>query len=153
VQQCDADPFKLEITYFEAHTCDDPPPSSSHAAPDPTTGSDALLVPATTVPFPAAECYVHRPSSPPLHQVPCVAMTIGSNVLTTADRLLPAAAVPGALPSSRYDPVPDVTDCTPSLEQEQAHDLLYIPSPACSQSELLPVEVAKLDCDFAVPEL
>ncbi|CAD6220075.1 unnamed protein product [Miscanthus lutarioriparius] len=149
VQQCDADPSKLEITYFEAHTCDDRPPSSSHSVPDPTTGSDALLVPATAVPLPSAHCYGGRPSSP-LHQVP-YATTIGSsNVLTTTGRLLPVAAVPGALPSASYDPVPDVTDCTPSLEQEQAHDLLHIPSPACSQSELLPVEV---DCDFAVPEI
>ncbi|XP_066396060.1 transcription factor WRKY45-2-like [Miscanthus floridulus] len=153
VQRCDADPSKLEITYFEAHTCDDPPPSSSYFVPDPTIGSDALLVPVTTVPFLSAQCYVgRRPSSPPPHQVPCVATMIGSNVLTTTG-LLPVTAVPGALHSSRYDPVPDVTDCTPSLEQEQAHDLLHIPSPACSQSELLPVEVAKLDCDFAVPEL
>ena len=142
MQQCDADPSKLEVTYLEAHTCDDPPPSSSHAA----------------------QCYGGgRPSPPPLppYQVPYAATTLGSNVLTlTATGVL--------LPSASYDPVPDVTDCTPSLEQEQDHDLLHIPSPACSQSELLPMEAAKLsphahglplslehtlDCDFAVPEL
>ncbi|EER96328.1 WRKY transcription factor 6 [Sorghum bicolor] len=165
VQQCDADPSKLEVTYLEAHTCDDPPPSSSHAVPDPTAGSDALLVPPVpTVPFPSAQCYGGgRPSPPPLppYQVPYAATTLGSNVLTlTATGVL--------LPSASYDPVPDVTDCTPSLEQEQDHDLLHIPSPACSQSELLPMEAAKLsphahglplslehtlDCDFAVPEL
>ena len=150
---------------MEAHTCDDPPPSSSHAVPDPTAGSDALLVPPVpTVPFPSAQCYGGgRPSPPPLppYQVPYAATTLGSNVLTlTATGVL--------LPSASYDPVPDVTDCTPSLEQEQDHDLLHIPSPACSQSELLPMEAAKLsphahglplslehtlDCDFAVPEL
>lgn len=158
----------MEITYFEAHTCDDPPPSSFHSVPDPT--SDALLVPVTAVPFPSAQCYVSgRPSSPQHHQVPCLATTIGSNVLTTATGLLlPSSAVPGALPpSASYDPVPDVTEW---LEQEQAHDLLLIPSPACSLSELLPVagEVATaklsphglplssehtLDSDFAVPEI
>ncbi|XP_012699620.2 lecithin-cholesterol acyltransferase-like 1 [Setaria italica] len=35
VQQSDADPSKLEITYFDAHTCDNPPPSSSQVVPDP----------------------------------------------------------------------------------------------------------------------
>ncbi|KAG2633451.1 WRKY transcription factor WRKY71-like [Panicum virgatum] len=104
VQQSDADPSKLELTYFAAHTCDDPPP----------------------------------PSSSP-HIVPCPVRISG-----TADVLLPVAAVPAAPSSTQHDPVPDGTTFTPSMGAEQA-ELLFIPSPACSQSELLPAEIAKVE--------
>ncbi|PUZ69530.1 hypothetical protein GQ55_2G116400 [Panicum hallii var. hallii] len=167
VQRSDADPSKLEITYIAAHTCDDPPrPSSApHIAPDPVTSSATpqdnaadRLVPVAAAPSSAQRC-TGQPS-PLLHPVPD----------------LTAGSVPAALSSTQHDPVPDDTTFTPSMGEEQA-ELLFIPSPACSQSELLPAEVsiAKAEsqgppvwmehdvehdddepvtiCDFMVPEM
>ncbi|KAJ1268336.1 hypothetical protein BS78_07G127000 [Paspalum vaginatum] len=155
VQQTDADPSKLELTYLEAHTCDDdPPPLSSHLVPDTmisssTQGSTARHVPAP-VPSSAQQHHIGQPSSLPMITGPM--MMAGSNVPRTTGDLVPsppapvAAAVP-ALSSNttaKYDHVPDDhTTFTPLADQEeQAEVLLFIPSPACSQSELLPTEVA-----------
>nr|TKW31820.1 hypothetical protein SEVIR_2G131000v2 [Setaria viridis] len=113
VQQSDADPSKLEITYFDAHTCDNPPPSSSQVVPDPriissgTQRNTVQLVPVAAVP--SAQRYVARPSP---------------------------------LPHPVADMMPRTTGVL--LPEEQA-ELLFIPSPACSQSELLPTEVAKVE--------
>jgi hypothetical protein len=78
--------------------------------------------------------------------------------------------IPAALSGRQYDPVPDATTFTTSVEDEQA-ETLFIPSPVCSQSELLPAEVTKVEphgpplwmehdvarddeiVDFAMPEL
>ncbi|OEL25597.1 hypothetical protein BAE44_0013385 [Dichanthelium oligosanthes] len=150
VQQSDANPSKLEITYLDAHTCDDPPPSSSsHIVPYPriiSTGRQrnaAPLAPVAAVPS-AHQRYIGQPSSL-VHFVPEL-MIASSNVRRTTGVLLPvAAAVPAALSSTQYDPVPDDdTTFTPSMEEEQA-EVLFIPSPACSQSELLPTEDAKVE--------
>jgi hypothetical protein len=54
---------------------------------------------------------------------------------------LTAGSVPAALSSMQHDPVPDDTTFTPSMGEKQA-ELLFILSPACSQSELLPAEVS-----------
>ncbi|CAL5080063.1 unnamed protein product [Urochloa decumbens] len=145
VQQSDADPSKLEITYLNGHTCDDdspPPSSSSHIVPDPriissgTQRNTAVLVPvATTVP--SSQPCIGQPPSPPLHSVP--------DMMTTGALLPTSAVVPAALSSTQYDPVPDDTASTPSMGEEEAELLLFIPSPACSQSELLHTEVAKVE--------
>ncbi|CAN6203779.1 unnamed protein product [Urochloa humidicola] len=143
VQQSDADPSKLEITYLGAHTCNDdpPPPSSSHIVPDPriissgTQRNTARLAPVATVP--SAQGYIGRPPSPLLHLVP--------DMMTTGVLLPAPAVVPAVLCSTQYDPVPDDTASTPSMGEEEAELLLFIPSPACSQSELLHTEVAKVE--------
>ncbi|CAN6197687.1 unnamed protein product [Urochloa humidicola] len=152
VQQCDADPYKLEITYLGAHTCDadDPPPpsSSSHMVRDPriiSSGTqrnavDRFAPVAASVP--SSQRYIGQPS-PLLHLVPD---------MMTAGVLLPASAVvPAALSSTQYDPVPDddTTAATLSMAEDEAELLLFIPSPACSQSELLHTEVAKMEHDAA----
>ncbi|RCV10651.1 hypothetical protein SETIT_2G126100v2 [Setaria italica] len=122
VQQSDADPSKLEITYFDAHTCDNPPPSSSQVVPDPriissgTQRNTVQLVPVAAVP--SAQRYVARPSPLPHPVADMMPRTTGV--------LLPVIAV------------------APAALSEQA-ELLFIPSPACSQSELLPTEVARLN--------
>ncbi|RLN33885.1 hypothetical protein C2845_PM03G27890 [Panicum miliaceum] len=153
VQQSDADPSKLEIAYFAAHTCDDPPrPSSSpHIVPEPVSISGtpqknaaaARLVPVAAA-APSAQRRTGQPS-PLLHPVPDL-MAGGSDVpIRTAGVLLPVAGVPAALSSAQHDPVSaDDTTFTPSMGEEQA-ELLFIPSPACSQSELLLTEVAKVE--------
>ncbi|CAN6180027.1 unnamed protein product [Urochloa humidicola] len=138
VQQTDADPSKLEITYLGAHTCDaddPPPPSSSHIVPDPRSTADRLAPVAATVP--SAQRCIGQPS-PLLHLVP--------DMMATGVLLPASAVVPAALPSAQYDPVPDDTAAsTPSMGEEEAELLLFIPSPACSQSELLHTEVAKVE--------
>ncbi|CAL5090183.1 unnamed protein product [Urochloa decumbens] len=145
VQQSDADPSKLEITYLNGHTCDDdsPPPSSSHIVPDPriissgTQRNTAGLVPVATTVLSSQPC-IGQPPSPPLHSVP--------DMMTTGVLLPTSAVVPAALSSStQYDPVPDDTASTPSMGEEEGELLLFIPSPACSQSELLHTEVAKVE--------
>ncbi|CAL5065687.1 unnamed protein product [Urochloa decumbens] len=143
VQQSDADPSKLEITYLNEHTCDDdpPPPSSSHIVSDPriissgTQRNTAVLVPVATT-IPSSQPCIGQPPSPPLHSVP--------DMMTTGVAL-PASAVVPAASSTQYDPVPDDTASTPSIGEEEAELLLFIPSPACSQSELLHSEVAKVE--------
>ncbi|WVZ63047.1 hypothetical protein U9M48_012718 [Paspalum notatum var. saurae] len=167
VQQTDADPSKLELTYLEAHTCDDdPPPQSSHFVPDTmvssssTQWSAAQRVPTGVAAVSSAQQHhIGQPSSLPMPMPMITAglmMMAGSNVRrTTCDHLVPspsapvAAAVPAALPSNttaKCDHVPDDHMAfTPWTEEEQAEVLLFIPSPACSQSELLPTEVAKVE--------
>ncbi|KAF8775983.1 hypothetical protein HU200_004010 [Digitaria exilis] len=169
VQNSDADPSKVEVAYFETHTCgDDPSPLSlsSHNAPGAviisgTQGSTARLVPVAMVP---SDQHCIAGQLPPLmYPVPDLT-TAGSNVPRTAGDIQgDAAVVPeAAVSSTRYDPVPDDMPFTPSMEDEQA-ELFIIPSPACSQSDLLPTEVAKHGVahgdersaisDFTVPEL
>ncbi|CAN6171872.1 unnamed protein product [Urochloa humidicola] len=148
VQQSDADPSKLEITYLGAHTCNaanPSPPSSSHIVPDPrivssgtqrnTTTTRLAPVAATTS---SAQRCIGQPS-PLLHLVP--------DTMTTGVLLPASAVVPAALSSTQYDPVPDddTTASTPSMGEEEGELLLFIPSPACSQSELLHTEVAKVE--------
>nr|CAB3456501.1 unnamed protein product [Digitaria exilis]CAB3502978.1 unnamed protein product [Digitaria exilis] len=151
VQNSDADPSKVEVAYFETHTCgDDPSPLSlsSHNAPGAviisgTQGSTARLVPVAMVP---SDQHCIAGQLPPLmYPVPDLT-TAGSNVPRTAGDIQgDAAVVPeAAVSSTRYDPVPDDMPFTPSMEDEQA-ELFIIPSPACSQSDLLPTEVAKVE--------
>nr|CAB3452782.1 unnamed protein product [Digitaria exilis] len=166
VQNSDADPSKVEVAYFETHTCGDdpsPPSLSSHSAPGAviisgTQGSTARLVPVAMVP---SDQHCIAGQLPPLmYPVPDLT-TAGSNVPRTAGDIQGDAAVV---------PVRDDMPFTPSMEEEQA-ELFIIPSPACSQSDLLPTEVAmhgppvwmehgvahgderSAISDFAVPEL
>jgi len=147
VQQSGADPSKLEIAYFAAHTCDDPPrpPSSPRIAP-----ADPVPISGARVENTAARLAPVAAAAPSAHQR-CAGQPspmAGHSVvpIRTAGVLLPAAAAaPAAAPSSstQHDPVADDdTAFTPSMGEEERAELLFIPSPACSQSELLPAERA-----------
>ncbi|KAG8044608.1 hypothetical protein GUJ93_ZPchr0151g33455 [Zizania palustris] len=117
VQQSDADPSRLEITYIGAHTC--------HELPSPSCAT------------PAAN-----------------SIDDDTRRNTTSHRRLPAAvAVPSTMQTLEdHVLASDMTAWTPSMEQEiSSPSWLFIPSPACSQSELL--SVAEAEAEAEVPEL